>query len=376
MTLVIPIRAAPAVQIQFIPDPGYSFSGVAGFDSDVVIGNSSAPFGPTGPTLVMFDDFRSGTQGVAVANNTPGVAGSSNWLNSIAAGGNSVYQGPSRSGSGNCLRVRKSGDSDVTYEALNLQFANTNAFYIFFAENSHGVDYNTLTGAGTGNNWNYKLNWLMFNNITAHAFNMVMMDIIGQSGSTFQQFGSNDSTSSGGPLPLWDSGSGASYDNNNWTSIEYGYVADPNNPTTATGMMFHAEYCPRNSGRHGATSTGASPNGATTNVLFNSGSGSAGTYSVANSLAFPGLIEGAPSTLVIDRADVYVAIGPNCLNRFFIGNSSAINTCTSLMPCTVNSWGASAVGIRLRQGAFSSLSGNYLYWSDNANNINRVGQFA
>lgn len=348
----------------FLGQSGYTLSGTIGWDQNVTLSNNASPFtvnGSAAPTLVMFDDFRNGTAGNVVANNTPGVAGSSNWLNTIVSGGtNASYQSTNRSGSGQCLRIRQNGDADTVYEALNLQFANTTGLYIFFGENSHGADYGTLTGAGTGNNWNYKLNWFMYNNFTKQAFNMVMMDVVNGLG---QQFGSNDNP----PFAPWDSGGGASYDPNNWNSIEYGYIGDPVNPTTADGRMFHGEWNVRNGGRHGATNT--------SQVLFNSGSGSSGTYSVGNSLAFPGLIEGAPSTLVIDRADAYIAIGSTAACRVMIGNASTIAACTSMMPCDITSWSAGAISFNLRQGAAASPSGNYVFWFDALNNGTPAGQF-
>ena len=54
---------------------GFSVSGKFAWDQDITITNAANPFGSTGPTLILFDDFRGGTPGTQVANNAAPVAG-------------------------------------------------------------------------------------------------------------------------------------------------------------------------------------------------------------------------------------------------------------------------------------------------------------
>lgn len=367
----VPALSVSAASGAFIPQPGFSFSGSVGFDQPFTIMNASNPFGPTGPTLIMFDDFRGGTPGAAVAAGAAGVSGSETWSNGGDSGysGNPVYVAGNRSGSGNCIRIRTNGDGDASWEGLSLLFPSTTGIYIFWAENSNGTDYNALTGAGTGNAWNYKINWFQNNGFTGGAFEEILYGIHFANPGTSAGFGTNDPTF----LPSWDIGSGIVFDPNNWNSVETGYVGDPNNPTTAPGLMFVFTYNPQNKALIGQGRRGGSNN---TLVLFNSAVGANGSYASGNTLRMPGLVQGAPSSLVMYRADVYVAIGPHAFNRFFVGDASTAIQCETIMPCTIDSWSAGAVTMRPRQGAFTQLAGNYLYGSwDGANTIVPIGQF-
>lgn len=372
MALIIPVRGPQATP--FIPDTGYSFSGSALFDNDITISNGTSPFGATGPTLALFDDFRGGTPGNTIASGTSGVAGSSTWgANNGQSGvvGNLIYAAGNRSGSGNCIRLRDTTYSDISFNQSVISFAATQGLYIFWAENSHGYDYSTQTTNG-GNNFNYKMHWGMTGGHTGNAFNAWLPAVFGSAGAPGQQnFGSNDEPpllQPGGSGPFF--ASSAIWDPNNWNSAEMGCVGTDSAP----GLLMCAVYNPTTT-RTGK-STGQFLTQITSRTIFSNTTGSSGTYDTMNTVSVPGLIQGFAVPTVIDRADYYVAVGANCLNRFFIGDQPTIGACTTIMPCTINSWSANSVSIRLRRGAFSSPSGNYLYWSDSNNNISRAGRFA
>jgi hypothetical protein len=78
----------------------------------------------------------------------------------------------------------------------------------------------------------------------------------------------------------------------------------------------------------------------------------------------------------VDRCDIYIAVGNNCYVRFFITDASTLAASTTMMPSTINSISAATASITLRKGAFTSPSGNWLWYSDASNTITRVGQFA
>jgi hypothetical protein len=162
---------------------------------------------------------------------------------------------------------------------------------------------------------------------------------------------------------LGDENGIAKWDTENWNSHEMAYVADPNHPTTAPGICYDALYNAINRQAYSYTMGNK--------VLF---SNSDPKFSYFDDFQFLGLLQ-CVGRQTIDRADVYIAVGPNCLKRFFIGDAAKLADCTTLMPCTIDSWSAGSVTMTLRQGAFASPSGNHLYWSDASNHIKHVGQF-
>jgi hypothetical protein len=268
-----------------------------------------------------------------------------------------------RSGSGNSIRIYNANDTYSPHQLL-LSFASTIGIYIFWAENSHGGNYNAFT-KNFGNPWNYKMHWFMQNQHSGGAFNEWLPALFGGSGPCYQQFASNDVP----PLPNWWVADPSKWDPNHWTSAELAFVGNAANPTGANGLIYLALYNPKNNGQWAASNT--------SKVLFSATTGKNGDYASANTLSVPGLIQGVPAGVVIDRADYYVAIGPYCMARFFIGNASTVGACTSIMPCMPVSWAAGSWTIRLRRGAAPSPgpSGWSLYGSDARNRISLVGTF-
>lgn len=360
----------------FIPDAGYSYIGPVAWDSPgFTITKSGGGMGSVGPIQAMADDFRAGTVGNTVPVNQPGIYGSSTW-GQFSGHNMPTYQA---AGNGNCVRLRNNGDSDITFACLFLQFAATTGIRIFFAENSHGIDYNTQTSSG-GNNWNYKIHWLLQNQNTGGAFNEWITAVrLNTPSGTAQAFGSNNSMP--GPLPTWDVGDGSEYDPNDWTSVKVIYRGDPNNPTTATGLMSIGTFTHKNNGLHGGSNT--------TFVLFSSTTGPNGDYASANGLTCPGIIQGITTTAIIDRADYNIQVGPNCCNGFWIGNASTWAACTSINPCTIDTttqgvaatgWTDSTVSMTPRRGvrgfpATLQNSGLHLYREDVNGNVTHVGVF-
>lgn len=72
-------------------------------------------------------------------------------------------------------------------------------------------------------------------------------------------------------------------------------------------------------------------------------------------------------------SNVYVAAGSNACARVEIGDNAAYTSCTRLSLCTVSSWGASSITATLREGMMSSVSGSHLFYTDSTNTTRYVG---
>jgi hypothetical protein len=174
------------------------------------------------------------------------------------------------------------------------------------------------------------------------------------------------------------------WDSNGWNSLECAYLGDPVNPTRASGYQYMGLYnTPNKRAINASLKSGSWNDGSTTwkyadpYPLFLPGNAAHGPklpYDRMNGMQLVGLMQNI-GTHTVDRADVYVSVGPNCMKRFFLGDAAALARCTTIMPCTIDSWSPGAVTMRLRQGAFPGIPGTYLYWSDLNNNISLAGQF-
>jgi hypothetical protein len=306
--------------------------------------------------------------------------------------------GANRSGGISCriLDNERAGDGGVFGRRINIPFkADYTAVYFFYAEHWHGWDGGNDEGGGGGY---YKHNWLQHNNTYGGGFNVVMPDFVQYddgkpSSAIYTVFGGNDSanpevTDANQPFRTWvianrPSGIGR-WDTNGWNSLECAYVGDPVNPTGASGYQYMGLYnAPNKRAINASIRSGPWNDGSTTRKyaepypLFLPGNAAHDPrlpYDRMNGMQFVGLM-GNIGRHTVDRADVYVAVGPNCMKRFFIGDADTLAKCTTIIPCTIDSWSAGAVTIRPRQGAFTAISGKYLYWSDLNNNISLAGQF-
>jgi hypothetical protein len=165
--------------------------------------------------------------------------------------------------------------------------------------------------------------------------------------------------------PYWyfavDSNGISKWDQSGWNSFEVAVFANVADPNTKPGLLACSLW---NAPHKRAISVNKAQ------TIFSKNA----SVQQFNTFQFMGLMQ-CIGTHTVDRANVYIAIGPNCLNRFFLGDASTLANCTKIMPCTIDSWSAGAVTIRPRQGAFTTISGTYLYWSDANNNISLAGQF-
>lgn len=182
------------------------------------------------------------------------------------------------------------------------------------------------------------------------------------------RFGGNSTGSHGIPTSVWgitgDSNGIALLDPVGWNSWEQGSVGNSASPTTVGGIDYLAVYNAVNKRAVNATLN--------TNIWF---SASDPNFAFWRYLHFTGLMQSF-ARHTYDRADFYLAAGYNAYCRFFIGDASTPANCTTIMPCTIDSWTAGSVTMKLRQGAFAIPSGNHLYWADASNNISHCGVFA
>ncbi len=367
----------------FLPDSGYGFSGVPAFDGSFTITDASNSFGSTGPTLALFDDFRKAKSGGNLKHNQAPVAGYARWAQN--SGGDAMsphFRRVNRGGANPAISIlddeRAGGTGTGPFgRSARLDLGgHYTAIYVFYAEKWYGWDGRNDEGGGGGY---YKHNWLLGDDSYGKtAFDAVLPVFVEACSKGPGSYGSNTACTSvntlvtgnswdahGMPTTVYhfgdDNGLGK-WDTEHWNSHEMAYVGDPSHPTTAPGIYYDALYNAAN--RQAFAYTLNKPLFSDTDPKF----------SYFADFQFLGLLQ-CVGKQTIDRADVYIAVGPNCLKRFFIGDAAKLADCTTLMPCTIDSWSAGSVTMTLRQGAFASPSGNHLYWSDAANHISHVGQF-
>jgi hypothetical protein len=74
---------------------------------------------------------------------------------------------------------------------------------------------------------------------------------------------------------------------------------------------------------------------------------------------------------VID--DVYVAVGPNAQARVEIGNAASYSSCTKLALSTPTNWSDGSISATFRSGGFATGAQAYLYVVDKNGNVNSKG---
>jgi hypothetical protein len=353
----------------FTPQPGFSYVGGNSWDSQFTINSTSSPFGSTGPTLLIHDDFRNGTAGnLMVDGSVPALGGSSVWNQNSPTDLPYWWGGANRSG-GNSMRIMNNenpGQSGAPFgRKLKVLFGGEyTAVYYFYAENWNGWDgLNDAGGVGGGY---YKHNWITEGDNTAQAFNQVLPDFVAQPNVNTYCQGNDPSflpnvflNNPANGHDLWV--------RTGWNSLECAYVGNNANPTTATGLIYMSLWNATNFQNNNVSNT--------SNVLFSSTPGTSGSRASCNRVHVVGLIQDT-GTITVDRADFYMAVGPQCLSRVFLGDAPTLAACTTINLCTPASWSGSSITVTLRRGAFgATASGTYLYWSDANNNISLVGKF-
>lgn len=67
--------------------------------------------------------------------------------------------------------------------------------------------------------------------------------------------------------------------------------------------------------------------------------------------------------------DLYVATGANAMARVEIGNNATYTSCTNLTMCTPDSWSASSITAHVWRGSFGSSASAYLFVIDSNGNV-------
>jgi hypothetical protein len=369
----------------FTPDAGYQYTTKPVVDTPgFIIKKPAGGFGAVGPIQSLFDDFRGGTAGNSFANPTTPVYGDQSW--STGSGHPAaIYGSPNRSGGGQTMRIVIPTDSTDNPRQEAIVWAGgqqIQQIYWFWAENPNGTDYNTIAH-NRGNDWNYKMHWLLYNNHTTQCCELFAPTPFyqGSGPNTWAlAYGNNDGGA--GAFPSFYPGNPSQFAPSSWNSMEVGIYADVANPTSSPGTMYFGMYNSEIGGYQHDTTT----NNATSGGLFLSGSGTNGPWDYANQLNFPGIIQGFPVGIgPIDKADIYVTIGPNCFNRFMMSDQSTIGLSTKMMPFTIDTttqgvaatgWTDTQVSMTPRAGwTTGSFAGNHLWWCDINNSWNHCGVF-
>lgn len=321
---------------------GLTASGVTGTikaDESVVIAYDDVNgFGDTGPTIQVYDDFRNGTSGVDYPLNVAVVGAWDAYVSGTAANHPHATTDQSLSGSLS-LEV---GNSDLTdfARALRVEFTATTEFFItFWHLNSNA--WQDITGG------KLKMTWAAD---TDSAFgNDDLYDLI---------FPNRNGNSS------WHvQGNDGFRNNSTWTSKmvaadtwhRAAWWERDNTPT----MDFYIQRLTPGS-LHDSL---AVPN--ITDTMF---SDLFPLSTTLDRIHFPGFLDSRfgnwnlPAYLYYDC--IYVASGTGAAARVEIGNNSTYTSCTDLAICTPTAWANEEITVTLRDGAFPTLDGKFIFVTD------------
>lgn len=302
---------------------------------------TGSSFGATGPTVVLFDDFESGTNGADISGNSPKV--------------------------GNAWSTT-GGRSSPIYTTGNARGGSSSKALRAWCGTTGTEDYQQIYGSYTGATTVYQSYWVLI--------------------PTGQNYPGQSISNINWKLS-WIGSTGA-WPDNDFTSIVYisstQFAAGCDDPGDGPGQRFgyvdEGEFSPWplspgtwmrfSTYFRGATSGGAvrafQTTGSGTSELTLGNPAPANTYTQDSGhnwtwITFPGYSRGETNTY-IHHDDIYVATGSGALARVEIGNASTYATCTNLAVCTVTSWSASSIAFTVRSGSFSPTASVYLYVVD------------
>jgi hypothetical protein len=315
-----------------IPSGGYTASGVTGTLADegtiVIASDGVNGFGATGPTLVMFDDFRSGPDGTDLRLNG---AETGTW-NTFNNGSHPFYDSTQKHSGSYSLKVK---DASGTRERqVILTFTPSTEFFLSYWIRSTFAANQILVGK-------LKFTWLMDgpNGYDAGGpYDQCWPTRGGSwmiSGNDFNQHQNMQAF-----LPA-----------NEWCRFMAWAKSNGASP-----MNFFVRTMSRTNGVYTATA----PN--TVNTLF----GPSASTSF-DRIAVPGYISQGGHDIWYD--DFYMAIGPGSPARVEIGDNATYALCREVAILRPTSWSNTSITAKAYQGGHSSLDGKYLFVHDASNNL-------
>ena len=307
---------------------------------------SGTGFGATGPTVVLFDDFETGSDGAAITTVPQSTVGS--WQGVTPADPYSNYSSTHRR-SGNLSFHQDWSDYEGS-RWLNADLNGTTAAYVsFWLYLPIGSDIPGTNSAGA--NWK--------------VFSLGYADLNTDYTPTFLSNTLPMPTAGAGTwgIQTWHDGTGricdtseefaapTAFENGVWTRYEAYITA---NATNGVVQLWETN-----------------ENQARTQTQFVTGNTvntGEDTWNYAHFPAFGRNDEGSDTYY----DDIYIATGTGARARVEIGNASTYAACTNLAVCTPTSWGASSITATVRTGSFTTGTA-YLYVTDSDGATNSTG---
>jgi hypothetical protein len=329
-----------------------SISGVEGSISDqgsITIAGSG--FGNTGPTVILFDDFESGTNGGVLGNRVVSAPVGTwrdtsyacdpyyaTYSNTAAHSGSQALRQNWGSGSGTQEGAR--------WNAPTMGGPHTQIYFSFWMYLPSGQNVpGGCTGTGCGYGANWKTWWLSSNDYHADDFanEIVTNSLPGQ-----MSFGWVDGSQNRAQAGYVNS----HFTKGRWERFEVYMVG-----STSAGSITEWYTNSATARSQFATASGR--------TLDN---GSPGW----NYLHFPGFGRyDSNSNTYYD--DIYVAAGTGARARVEIGNQSTYNSCTNLAVFTPTSWSDTQIVTTVRKGSFAQGQTAYLFVIDASGAANATG---
>jgi hypothetical protein len=326
---VVPCFAAPSIS---------GVSGTVGNGQAITISGSG--FGATGPTVKLFDDFESGTNGSTISTSGPKVGTWSQVIGGITysstyahgSGGKAAKSDWSTASSGNIPQVELDGIGSTTVTLSWWQYLPTG---------------NVVPGV-TSSTTNWKMFWLYGSAYNVNDFVSVMVtDLPNPS-----YFVSGDDA--GTPALAYHAPNSNGWMSTNFvkgTWIRYLWVfkGDP-----STGSIYGQEVS--------SAGMAVQMNSTGINTIHSGGSW--------QTITIPGYGRNDSNSLTY-MDDVYIATGGP--QRVEIGNASTYTGCTNLAIITPTSWSATSIAATVRAGSFTTGNTAYVYVTDSTGATNSSG---
>lgn len=329
--LILPMTlwAAPAIT-------GYSGT-IANGESITVTGTG---FGVTGPTVQMFDDFESGSDGSRIGDGSGDDAVVGKWVTIYGNDYHPTYSTNESNSGSKAFRCNhnEAYDCGTDGTSANVQLTKSTDFYFsYWIKIPSGQAIPGTTGCG--NSGNLKVWWLSTNGVYGSDYGL---QILGN--------GNPSDTVALGPIDGGENRCAGSYGQGSCAG--QGYVSTPFTRGRWMRMEFYI---------HGATdNTGAvygwlmdSSTARYTWQSYPTGDNTLDDADGWGHLHFHGFAR-KDSNANTYYDDIYIATGSGARARVEIGNASTYAACTNLAVCTPTSWGDTSIAATVRQGSFSA----------------------
>jgi hypothetical protein len=356
--------------LPFVISSSWAAPSVAAVSGAVSDGQSltitGSSFGATGPNIVLFDNFESGTNGINISMNTSTV---SHWSYTDYTGTRiPTYSAAfARSGS-KSMRTDWTGLSCGDYNGNFVSKTGLNSSYLYFSFWQYIPAGQNIPGWSCAAPANWKLFW--FGNCVARYRNAqlcsrspgVYMDdylavIVATNTLPITDCNSGEFASGCGDDPQCPRNDLDTYmctalARGVWTRFEVYAVAS----SSSSGSLNMYEANANQSRRSTKSATGKSTQSG---------------EETWNDIAFPGYAYGESTQTYID--DVYIATGPGARARIEIGNNATYSNCTNLAVTTPTVWSDALIVTTVRQGGFRPGDAAYLFVTDANGAVNTQG---